>query len=287
MAATFDASSRRPAGGSDHAPADRLWAALRREAGAALRAEPELTALIWPVVLARTGFEDAVAYRVSSRLDCPFLSGDTIRDGFAEALAADPAIGAGLRRDANAVIERDPAVERLLDPVLYFKGFHALQAHRLAHWLWSVGRRDFALSLQSRASEVFQVDIHPGARIGSGVMLDHATGFIAGETVVIEDDVSILHGVVLGGTGTGRGDRHPKIRHGSMLGAGAQIFGAIEVGACSRVAAGSLVVHDVPPCATVAGVPARVVGSGGSSEPSRVMDQQLNEAAYTASGYVI
>ncbi len=159
--------------------------------------------------------------------------------------------------------------------MLYYKGFHAIQTHRLAHWLWNKGRKDFALYLQSRSSSVFQVDIHPAARIGRGIFLDHATGVVVGETAVIEDDVSMLHGVTLGGTGKEHEDRHPKIRRGVMIGAGAKILGNIEVGHCARVAAGSVVVKSVPNNVTVAGVPAKVVGTAGCAEPSRFMDQML------------
>jgi serine O-acetyltransferase len=175
------------------------------------------------------------------------------------------------------VADRDPACLRLIEPLLYFKGFHALQCHRLAHALWKAGRRDFALWLQSRASEVFQTDINPAARIGKGIFLDHATGLVVGQTCVIEDDVSILHGVTLGGTGKERGDRHPKIRKGVLIGAGAKIIGNIEVGHCARIAAGSVVLSPVPHNKTVAGVPARVVGEAGCAEPARSMDQILAE----------
>lgn len=203
---------------------DPLWLTLREEAACVLRAEPSLSSLIWPSVLARSSFEEAVAYRVSVRLGSEALGTEAIRDAFAAALAARPEIGLAMRQDARAVLERDPVGERVLDPVLHFKGFHALQAHRLAHWLWSAGRRDIAFLLQSRSSEVFQTDIHPAARFGHGVFLDHATGFVAGETAVVEDDVSILQGVTLGGSGLARRDRHPKVRHGSLIGASAQIL---------------------------------------------------------------
>src|SRR5262249_13823843 len=162
-----------------------------------------------------------------------------------------------------------------IEPLLYFKGFQALQTYRLAHWLWRQGRQDFAYYLQSRSSTVFQCDIHPAAQIGRGIFLDHATGFVVGATAVIEDDVSILHGVTLGGTGKETGDRHPKIRHGVMIGAGAKVLGNIEVGHCARIAAGSVVLKPVPPNTTVAGVPAMVIGQAGCPEPSRIMDQML------------
>ncbi|MDB5544610.1 MAG: cysE, partial [Hyphomicrobiales bacterium] len=174
-----------------------------------------------------------------------------------------------------AVADRDPACTRVIEPVLYFKGFHALQTHRLAHWMWMRGRKDFALYLQSRSSEVFQTDVHPAARIGKGIFLDHATGLVVGSTAVIEDDVSLLQDVTLGGTGKETGDRHPKIRHGVLIGAGAKILGNIEVGHCARVAAGSVVLAPVPHNKTVAGVPARVVGEAGCAEPARSMDQIL------------
>ena len=175
----------------------------------------------------------------------PDVSGDLIRQAYLDALAATPALGEAIRADILAVVDRDPACQRLIEPVLYFKGFHALQTHRLAHWLWTAGR-DFALYLQSRSSAVFQCDINPAARIGKGIFLDHATGLVVGATAVIEDDVSILHGVTLGGTGKERGDRHPKIRHGVLIGAGAKILGNIEIGHCARIAAGSVVLKPVP-----------------------------------------
>src|SRR5262249_4895740 len=167
------------------------------------------------------------------------------------------------------------AVDRCIEPVLYFKGFHAIQTHRLAHWLWNKGRKDFAYYLQSRSSSEFQCDIHPAAKIGRGIFLDHATGLVVGETAVIGDNVSILHGVTLGGTGKEGSDRHPKIGSGVLIGAGAKILGNIEIGHCSRVAAGSVVLKAVPPKTTVAGVPAKVVGEAGCPEPSRIMDQVI------------
>ena len=186
------------------------------------------------------------------------------------------------------MVERDPACERFIEPFLYFKGFHALQTHRLAHWLWSNDRRDFALYLQSRSSDVFQTDIHPAARFGRGVFIDHATGLVVGATAVVEDDVSILQNVTLGGTGKEAGDRHPKIRSGAMIGAGAKILGNIEVGACARIAAGSVVLRAVPANATVAGVPARVISTtNAEEEPARTMDQILTGLSYDAPDYTI
>jgi serine O-acetyltransferase len=266
---------------------DPLWHELRAEAEQALADEPGLATLIWATILSRSSLEEAIAYRFSTRLASPELPAELIRDLFARAVAGDPAIAAAMRQDLRAVRERDAACERFLEPVLHFKGFHAIQAHRVAHWTWNQGRRDLALLIQSRASEVFQTDIHPAARFGAGIFLDHATGLVVGETVVIEDDVSMLQNVTLGGTGHEHTDRHPKIRHSVLIGAGAKVLGHVEVGACSRVAAGSVVLQDVPECVTVAGVPARIVGSGGCDEPGRNMEQRLAEAAYQSFTYVI
>lgn len=267
------AETRHPVLGLDRV--DPVWSRLRGEAEAAIAAEPALGSLIMASVLNQPGFEAAVAHRVAARLGHPAVSADLIAQAFDEAIAADSEIGVGMRADVLAVVDRDPACYRVLEPVLFFKGFHALQAHRLAHWLWRQGRRDFALYLQSRSSEVFQTDINPAAKIGKGIFLDHATGLVVGETAVIEDDVSILHGVTLGGTGKQGGDRHPKIRKGVLIGAGAKILGNIEIGQCTRVAAGSVVLAPVPRNKTVAGVPAKVVGEAGCAEPSRSMDQIL------------
>jgi serine O-acetyltransferase len=220
--------------------------------------------------------EAAVVHRVAERLDSPEVPAELIRQAYADALDSEPSMGVAFRADIVATVDRDPAANRLLEPVLYFKGFHAIQTYRLAHWLWGKGRKDFAYYLQSRSSSVFQTDINPAARIGRGIFLDHATGFVCGETAVIEDDVSILHDVTLGGTGKENEDRHPKIRRGVMIGAGAKILGNIEVGHCARIAAGSVVVRPVPNNVTVAGVPAKIVGEAGCAEPSRTMDQMLN-----------
>ncbi|MFD0936450.1 serine O-acetyltransferase, partial [Methylobacterium trifolii] len=236
---------------------DPVWTRLRGEADAVLREEPQLASFIVATILNHASLEGAVAHRVAARLGHASLPSELIAHGFHEAIQADPGIGASFRADIVAVMDRDPATFRALEPVLYFKGFHALQAHRLAHHFWNRGRRDLALYLQSRSSEVFQCDIHPAARIGRGVFLDHATGLVVGSTAVIEDDVSILHAVTLGGTGKQGADRHPKIRRGVMIGAGAKILGNIEVGECARVAAGSVVLRPVPAHTTVVGVPAR------------------------------
>jgi serine O-acetyltransferase len=255
---------------------DPVWAQLRLEAETVRTGEPSLAGMVLATILQQRSLEAAVAHRIAERLDHTDLSASLIRQAFAEFVEAQPAFRESLRADIMAVLDRDPACERVIEPVLYFKGFHAIETHRLAHWLWTNGRRDFALYLQSRASAVFQTDIHPAVPMGKGVFLDHATGLVVGETAVIEDDVSILQGVTLGGTGKEHGDRHPKIRRGVLIGAGAKILGNIEIGHCARVAAGSVVLQAVPSCKTVAGVPARVVGEAGCAEPSRSMDQVID-----------
>src|ERR1700751_4128245 len=256
---------------------DPIWGRIRSEAEDILPREPELAPFIFSPVLHHDRLEDSIVHRLADRLDHSAISGDLIRQTFDEALRDDPDIGNAFRADLVAVYDRDPATSRFIDPLLYFKGFHAIQTHRLAHWLYLKGRKDFASYLQSRSSAVFQTDINPAARIGRGIFLDHATGFVCGETAVIDDDVSILHGVTLGGTGKENEDRHPKIRHGVLIGAGAKILGNIEVGECARIAAGSVVLKSVPPNTTVAGVPARVVGEAGCAEPARAMDQMLHD----------
>jgi serine O-acetyltransferase len=254
---------------------DPVWARIRNEAEEITRREPELASFLYENILHRDSLETAVAHRVGQRLDHADVSSDLIRQAYRDALDDQPSLGEAFRADIVATFDRDPATSRFIEPVLYYKGFHAIQTHRLAHWLLGKGRKDFALYLQSRSSAVFQCDINPAARIGRGIFLDHATGLVVGETAVIEDDVSILHDVTLGGTGKEHEDRHPKIRHGVMIGAGATILGNIEVGQCARIAAGSVVIKSVPNNVTVAGVPAKVVGEAGCPEPSRAMDQML------------
>src|SRR5215207_4759364 len=256
---------------------DPVWARIRTEAEEVVRREPELASFIYTSILHHDTLEGAVVHRIAERLDHPDVSGELIRQAYADVLEDDATVGEAFRADIVATIDRDPAADRYLEPVLYFKGFHAIQTHRLAHWLWNKGRKDFAYYLQSRSSAVFQCDINPAARIGRGIFLDHATGLVVGETAVIEDDVSMLHDVTLGGTGKVEGDRHPKIRRGVLIGAGARVLGNIEVGSCARIAAGSVVLNAVPPRPTVAGVPAKVVGEAGCAEPARAMDQMLHD----------
>ncbi len=252
---------------------DPIWGSLLNEARSAAAQDPLLSAFFYSTILNHHSLEDCVIYRICELLDHPDMQAVLLRQTFADMLDDWPEWGSVLRVDIQAVYDRDPACTRFMEPVLYFKGFHAIQTHRLAHWLWTKGRRDFALYLQSRSSSVFQTDINPQAKVGKGLFLDHATALVVGSTAVIGDNVSILQGVTLGGTGKETGDRHPKIGSGVLIGAGAKILGNIEIGNCSRIAAGSVVLKPVPPNATVAGVPAKIVGEAGCKEPSRIMDQ--------------
>jgi serine O-acetyltransferase len=261
---------------------DPIFAQMRAEAEAAASRDPALASFLLTAVLNHDTLESAVVQRVSERLHHRDVPGALIRQAYEDVIERDPSIGEAFRADLIAVLDRDPACLRLIEPLLYFKGFHALQTHRLAHALLKSGRRDFALYLQSRSSGVFGTDINPGARIGKGLYLDHATGIVIGETCVIEDNVSINQGVTLGGTGKETGDRHPKIRWGVLIGAGAKVLGNIEVGHCARVAAGSVVLAAVPHNKTVAGVPARIVGEAGCAEPARDMNQILADKVVEA-----
>ena len=252
---------------------DPLWDAIRAAANEIVRSEPSLSAMVISNVLNHDSFEQALAHRLAERLDHCDVSADLIRQAFGDALAERPEIGLEARADLAATLERDPACHRAIEPLLYFKGYQAVQTHRFAHALLKAGRRDFALYLQSRSSQVFQVDINPAARLGKGIFLDHATGVVIGETAVVGDNVSILQGVTLGGTGKSEEDRHPKIASGVLIGAGAKVLGNIRVGECARIAAGSVVVKEVPAHVTVAGVPAKIVGKGGKVDPAIEMDQ--------------
>lgn len=251
---------------------DPVWSRIRDEAQAAIEDEPLLGGMMQLSVLHHDTLERALSYRISVKLASGEMSEQILREIADEAITADPAIGQAARADLVATQERDPACERFLEPLLYFKGFQALQSHRVAHWLWAEGRRDMAQFLQARVSEVFGVDIHPAAVMGRGIMIDHAHSIVIGETARVGNNVSMLHSVTLGGTGKEDGDRHPKIADGVLIGAGAKVLGNIHVGQCSRIAAGSVVLQDVEPRKTVAGIPARVVGESGCPTPSLSMD---------------
>ena len=254
---------------------DPVWSRIRGEAEQVARDEPLMASLVHAGVLHHRSLERSLSYRIAQKLASPEMSDLILREIANEAYSEDKALGIAARADILAVFERDPACHRYLQPLLFFKGFQALQCYRIGHWLWGQNRRDMAYFIQMRTSEVFGVDIHPGALMGNGIMIDHAHSIVIGETATVGDNVSMLHSVTLGGTGKEDGDRHPKIGDGVLIGAGAAILGNIRVGGCSRIAAGSVVLRDVPPCKTVAGVPAHIIGEAGCSEPSKSMDHLL------------
>ena len=260
---------------------DPIWDAIRQEVEQKIQLEPLLASFLQAAVLAHGTLEQSLSLHLAHKLGAPTLTEVFLRDVIDDSMAADASIGASIRADLQAFRERDPACARYSVPLLYFKGFHALEAHRIGHFLWHQGRSELALYLQSRVSEVFAVDIHPAAEIGSGILLDHATGLVIGETAVVEDHVSLLHEVTLGGTGKETGDRHPKVRSGVLIGAGAKILGNVEIGEGAKVAAGSMVLNDVPAHCTVAGVPAQPVGECKESQPALEMNQGLGEQRQT------
>lgn len=259
------------------APPD-LWAALVDHAGRIARAEPLLAPLARHWVLGKPDFAAALGAMLADKVSGDMAPRDTVAEVIAESLRDDPALVAATLADLAAILDRDPAVRGAAHPFLFFKGFQALQVHRIAHHLWLAGRHDAALFFQSRSAEVFSVDIHPAAPLGTGVMLDHGTGLVVGETAAIGNNVSILQKVTLGGTGKTGGDRHPKVRDGVLLSAGAIVLGNIEIGRNAKVGAGSVVLHDVPACATVAGIPARIVGWCKEGMPALSMDHDLPPA---------
>ena len=254
------------------ASADPLWEEIRAGVAQQVEREPILASFLHATILNHARLESALSFHLANKLDSPVAGALLIREVIDEALDADPAIGRAARADLNAVFQRDSACSALYEPFLYFKGYHALQAWRVAHWLWRQNRRSLALFLQHRISVVFSVDIHPAATLGEGILLDHATGIVIGETAVVEDNVSIMQSVTLGGTGKVSGDRHPKVRCGVLIGAGSKVLGNIEVGACAQVASGSVVLKSVPAHKLVAGVPARVIGDATCAEPALSMD---------------
>lgn len=252
---------------------DPIWTAIRAEAWSEEDREPYFRKFLSDVILKSRRLEEALSRILVQKLTTDCLGPELLRSSFDRAFAECATIGLAIRRDMHAVRDRDPASHGYLIPFLFFKGFQALQTYRIAHWYWGQGRVLFAVHLQNRVSEIFGVDIHPAAQIGSGILLDHATGLVIGETAVVEDNVSILHEVTLGGTGKESGDRHPKVRHGVLIGAGAKILGNIEIGEGAKIGAGSVVLDPVPAHCTVAGVPARIVARAGVGEPALEMDQ--------------
>jgi serine O-acetyltransferase len=274
--AVKNSAETRPQGTPQGTPSvDPVWTKIKEAAQAAAAAEPVLAGTLHATILSQSRFEGALSYHLARLAGTTEVPAALIRQIFDEAFNADPGIGLAARADLMAVADRDPACTSLLDPLLWFKGYQALQTYRVSHWLWKQGRKDLAHYLQSRSSSLFGLDIHPGAVIGKGIFLDHGTGIVIGETAVVEDGVSMLHGVTLGGTGKERGDRHPKVRRGVLLGAGAKVLGNIEIGACAKVAAGSVVLAPVPAGCTAAGVPARIIGCVDVPEPALEMDQRI------------
>ncbi len=260
---------------SAYAKLDPVWSRIREEAQEIATKEPLLASLVHAVILHHDSLEDALSFRIAQKLESAEMSALLLREKADEVLRSDQGIRDAVRADIMAVYDRDPACHRFVQPLLFFKGFLALQAHRVAAHLWRNGSEDMAYHIQMRTSEQFGVDIHPGARVGKGIMIDHAHSIVIGETAVVGDDCSMLHSVTLGGTGKEDGDRHPKVGRGVLIGAGAAVLGNIHVGDCSRIAAGSVVLKDVPPCKTVAGVPAQVIGDAGCEHPSLSMNQTV------------
>lgn len=254
-----------------------LFKTIRQEAKSALDKDPDLGVFLRGAILAHESLCNMIAGRVAARLWTREINEQTLYQIFCGEISAIEHLEETIAKDISAVFHRDPACNRFMEPVLYLKGCLAIQTHRFAHSLWLKGRRDLALFLQGRSSSVFQTDIHPAAKIGKGIFLDHATGLVIGETAVIGDDVSILQDVTLGGTGKESGDRHPKIGHGVLIGAGAKILGNIVIGKCAKIAACSVVLKPVAAYTTVAGVPAKVVGKTEDKEPALSMDQLIHE----------
>ena len=257
------------------ATVDPVWDQIQTEAQNAVRDEPLIGGFVHATILHHKSIEKALSYRIAAKLASNEMSMMVVHEMVEEAFASDPDLIKAARADLVAIYERDPACHRLLQPILYFKGYQAVQAYRVGHHLWKQGERDLAYFVQMRVSEIFGVDIHPAATIGKGIMIDHAHSVVIGETAVVGDNVSMLHSVTLGGTGKEEQDRHPKIGNGVLIGAGAKVLGNISIGHCSRIAAGSVVLESVPPCKTVAGIPARVVGEAGCDQPSVLMDHML------------
>lgn len=257
-----------------------VWTSLRLEATRAAQQEPSLASMLNAVILSHDSLADSLSFQLARKLGDGELRAMTLRETALHAYAADPTLIGAAEADLRAVFERDPACKGYMQPFLFFKGFIALQTHRIAHWLWLQGRETLAFHLQSRVSESFQLDIHPAARFGKGIFIDHAHGITIGETATVGDDVSMLHGVTLGGTGAERGDRHPKIGKGVLLGAGAKVLGNITIGDYAKVASGSVVLKPVPPGCTAAGVPARLMNCPTCPEPARTMDHTLADVVY-------
>ena len=260
----------------EHCDRGKVWDKIVREAREQAEQEPMLASFYHATIIKHDSLGAALSYILANKLKTPSMPAMAVREVVEEAFSSDLNITQSAACDICATVNRDPAVGLYSTPLLYLKGFHALQGYRVSNWLWKQGRRTLATYLQNQISVACQVDTHPAARIGKGIMLDHATGIVIGETAVVEDDVSILQSVTLGGTGKESGDRHPKIREGVMIGAGAKVLGNIEVGIGAKIGSGSVVLQPVPPHTTVAGVPAKIVGRPDCAKPSEEMDQAFN-----------
>ena len=252
-----------------------LWQQLKSEAEQVILQEPLLASYVSACILNHNSLQSALSFILANKLSDDVMPATTVRELFDKAFSESPNIIQDALCDIKAVFERDAAVGTHLAVIIYMKGFQSIQVHRLAHFLWLNNRKELALFMQSQNSEVFGVDIHPACKIGRGVMLDHATGIVIGETTVIEDNVSILQQVTLGGTGNEKGDRHPKIRSGVLIAAGATVLGNIEIGIGAKIGAGSVVLTDVEPHTTVVGIPAKVVGKPCTEMPSETMNQSF------------
>jgi serine O-acetyltransferase len=257
---------------------DQIWETIRTEADEQAKSEPMLSGFLYATILNHKTLEDALSFLLSSKLESSTLPSTSIRDLIDEAYKNDPGISEAIRADIAAVCQRDPACDGYNNILLYYKGYHALQAYRAGHYFWEQGRKPLAKYFQSRISEVFGVDIHPAAQIGKGILIDHATSVVIGETAVVEDNVSMLHEVTLGGTGKESGDRHPKVRQGVLIAAGAKILGNVEIGENAKVGAGAVVLKDVAPHTTVVGVPAKAVGTPAAASPALEMNHSLDNA---------
>lgn len=254
---------------------DPIWDFIQQEAKQLSSEEPLLANFFRRAVLQRSRLEEVVVHVLAETFVASAIEPKDVRAVISQALDSDPEIGVSIRRDIEAAFQRDAACKHYLMPLIYFKGFQALQLYRISHWLWKNQRFSFALFMQNNISERFAVDIHPAARLGNGIMIDHATGLVIGETAIVGNDVSILHSVTLGGSGCQKGDRHPKIGNGVLLAAGAKVLGNISVGEGVKVGAGSLVLESVPDHVTVAGVPAKIVGTPAEENPALEMDQYI------------
>lgn len=256
---------------------EEIWEDVRAAAADIVKTEPQLEHLLTDVVLSRANMAHGLAARLARKLAREDMQRDELEPLLLEILTSNEELIRSAARDMQAIVDRDPACQSALEPLLFYKGFLSITAYRVAHHLWTHDRRALALYFQSISSEIFAVDIHPAARIGCGILLDHATSLVIGETSIVEDDVSILHEVTLGGTGKVTGDRHPIVRSGVLIGAGAKILGRVTIGECAKVGAGSVVLEDVPEHTTVAGVPAVVMGQSSEENPALGMDQTLCE----------